>query len=98
MDGERPETPSEAGTDGGALEDDRVVQRTLLWLVVVPFTWPMWYTLRRRRPDLAAPIGWAAWFNVAQSVVVVAVVAFACWAVVALPGLVDRVVSGWFVK
>jgi len=93
MDDPRAAT-SEAG-GGLAPGDERAVQRVLVWLIVVPFTLPMWLSLRRRRPDLADPIQWAAWFNVAQSVLMVLIVAAAWWAIVALPSLVDRFVAAY---
>ena len=87
--------PGAAGA-AGPETDERVVQRTLMWLIVVPFTAPMWLSLHRRRPDLAEPIRWAAWFNVAQSVLVVVIVALAWWAIVALPSLVERTLAAYF--
>ena len=80
---------------GGALsaEDDALVQHTLFWLVMVPFTAPMWFSLRGRRPDLAERVAWAMWFNIGQSVLVVAIVALAWWGFVALPSMVQRMVG-----
>lgn len=66
------------------------VERAMAWLVVVPFTFPMWIKLRRDRPDLAPRLEWAGWFNVAQSVVCVAVLVLGVWALVALPPLIAR--------
>ena len=94
MDDDRSGAP--VPTETLSLEDQRTVQRTLMWLIVVPFTVPMWFSLRRSRPDLAETIRWAAWFNVAQSVLVVAVVVLAWWAIVALPPLIERWVAALF--
>ena len=94
MDEERVASPP--STDDLSPADELAVDRILMWLVVVPFTLPMWFSLRRRRPDLAARVAWAAWLNAAQSVLVVVVVALAWWAIVALPSLVDRFLSRLF--
>ena len=86
-------TEDASPTTALSVEDDLALQRVLFWLVVVPFTLPMWFSLRRRRPDLAERIRWAAWLNVAQSVLVVLIVAAAWWAFTTLPSMVHGLVG-----
>ncbi len=83
-----PAAPVEA--ESFTAEERDAYDRALLWLVVVPFTFPGWFRLRDARAEVAERLRWAMWFNVAQSVVLVAAIAAAAWAVVALPPLVAR--------
>ena len=95
MDRPGPDPGEAAGAAVTAAGDDEgTVQRVLAWLVVVPFTFPMWLSLRRRRPDLAGQIRWALWVNVAQSAVVVVLIPVVWWAIVVLPALLARLLSG----
>ena len=88
------ESSAPAGAET-ATEDERRVERLLFWLVIMPFTAPMWFSLRRTRPDLAEPVRWAMWLNVGQSILLVIVVALAWWAIVALPPLIERATGTW---
>ena len=73
--------------------DDLRVERILMWLIVLPFTAPMWFSLRRERPDLAARTQWAMWLNIAQSLLFVALIGLLWWAFAELPRLVDMMVK-----
>lgn len=91
MEGREADTPLTAA-------DDAIVRRALFWLVVFPFTLPMWFSLKRRRPELAESIRWAAWFNAGQSVLVVVVLALAWWAFSVLPGMVQHLVGTYMAR
>jgi hypothetical protein len=67
------------------------LERATFWLVVVPFSFPIWLRMRRHRPAMAEQLRWAFWLNVAQSVLCVIVVVAAVLALIAIPPLV----AGW---
>ncbi len=75
---------SSGAADDLSTERRALYDRALFWLVVAPFTFPMWYSLRRRDEELAVRLRWALWLNVAQTALLVVFLAAALWVVVVL--------------
>jgi hypothetical protein len=85
--------PERPDASGPGVEQEAEYERAMVWLVVVPFSFPMWLRMRRDQPELAERLLWAFWLNVVQSVLCVAAVAAAIVAVVAIPWIVEYWVS-----
>jgi hypothetical protein len=85
-----PEEPQAPALDE---EQEKEFERALIWLIAVPFSFPRWFHIRDEQPDLAERLRWAAWFNLAQSVLCVVLVGLALWAFIAIPPLVDHWMS-----
>ena len=69
-----PTPPAVLSVDGLDETQRREFERMLAWLVIVPFTFPMWLSMRRTRPEIARRLALAGWLNVAASVSLVAIV------------------------
>lgn len=76
-----PPPPPLSGQDADELDDERrrVRNRTAALLLMVPFSFPAWFRLRRQDPDLARRLRPALAANITQDLLIVAMAVFLIW-------------------
>jgi hypothetical protein len=88
-DGAPAATPRPGGWTAPLPDATPEENRLRAWLVIVPFTFPMWLAARRRDPALAERTRWFVVLNVVQSIIFLMACGLMVFTVTVLPGIVD---------